>query len=98
VATGDLDKNVIRRVMHAHVGAMRACYEKEIIASPTLAGNVELTFTIAKDGTVEKASASGLANVKDCVVRQVERFKFPAPKGGGVVKVRYPLFFKPKGE
>jgi hypothetical protein len=97
-ATGDLDKNVIRRVMHAHVGAMRACYEKELVAKPKLEGKVELTFTIARNGSVTEAKGTGLAEVTDCVVRVVKTIKFPAPAGGGVVNVRYPVIFKPKGE
>ena len=95
---GDLDPAQVSRVMHSRAGILRACYEKELQANPKLAGKLQLTFTIARDGTVKDVKGSGLDKVADCVVRQVERIKFPAPKGGGVVKVRYPLIFAPKDE
>lgn len=96
IATGDVDKAVIRRVMRSRTGAMRACYERELLAAPALAGRVDLEFTIGTDGKVVKARGSGMKEAKlvDCVVRQVQALEFPPPKGG-TVKVRYPLTFKP---
>jgi len=32
--------------------------------------------------------------VEDCIASRVKRFKFPAPKGGGIVEVSYPFIFK----
>jgi len=97
-ATGDLDKDVIRRVIRSRMGLVRACYERELVRDAKLAGRVDLEFTIGADGAVSKAKATGLPKVSDCVVRQVQALKFPPPKGGGVVNVRYPFTFKAKDE
>ncbi|HEU5056860.1 MAG TPA: AgmX/PglI C-terminal domain-containing protein, partial [Kofleriaceae bacterium] len=97
-ASGDLDRSVIRRVIRSRMGAFRACYERELVRRANLAGKVDLEFTIGADGAVSKAKGSGLPVVADCAARQVKTIKFPPPRGGGVVNVRYPLTFEPKDE
>jgi len=96
--TGDLDRNVIQRVVRSRAGALRACYERELVGDPKLTGRVDVEFTIAADGRVSSVKATGLGKVSDCVARQVERMKFPAVEGGGQVRVRYPFTFAPKAE
>ena len=96
--SGVLDENVIQRIVRSRAGAIRACYERELVGDPKLAGRVDVEFSIAVDGRVTSVKATGLGKVSDCVARQVERMKFPTVEGGGQVKVRYPFTFAPRNE
>jgi hypothetical protein len=80
-ATGGLSAEQIRRVVMAHVGAVRACYDIELQKNPNLKGGVQLSWQIDPAGNVSNASvvSSSLGNprVEGCVVRQVKNWKFP---------------------
>lgn len=79
---GGLSAEQIRRVVVAHTGALRACYESEAQKNPGLKGGVTVAWTIDASGSVGGASiaASTLGNprVEGCVVRQVKSWRFPA--------------------
>ena len=93
-AQGDLDKAIIRRYMKRNLQKIQYCYEKELVAKPSLAGTVTVRFTINADGRVSRSSASGLPVVDACVAAVVGAIEFPRPKGGGVVSVSYPFIFR----
>jgi hypothetical protein len=80
--TGGLSPEQIRRVVMAHLGALRACYESEAERNPNLKGGVTVQWQIAPEGNVSGASLGGssLGNprVEGCVVRQVKGWKFPS--------------------
>ncbi|MET0595583.1 MAG: AgmX/PglI C-terminal domain-containing protein [Polyangiaceae bacterium] len=80
--TGGLSPEQIRRVVMAHLGALRACYESEAERNPNLKGGVTVQWQIAPEGTVSVASLGGttLGNprVEGCVVRQVKGWRFPS--------------------
>lgn len=99
-----LSREEVARVMASARSQVRACYERELGASPDLEGKVVLGFVIAPSGMV--ASASAVANtiagepgarLGACVERVVKRLAFPAPRGGGVVSVRYPFVLAVSG-
>ncbi|HET6582463.1 MAG TPA: AgmX/PglI C-terminal domain-containing protein, partial [Nannocystaceae bacterium] len=94
---GSLDKDIIRRIVRAHLGKIRACYETQLSTSPTLAGKVVVSFVIDPDGAVKssslKESTMGNADVDRCVLKAVKAMAFPKPVGGGVVAVTYPFVF-----
>jgi len=94
---GSLDKDIIRRVVKSHVGAVKACYEKRLLDVPTLAGKVNVSFIIGVDGSVTSAkvkdSTTGDSALDACVLKQVKAWTFPKPVGGGVVAVTYPFVF-----
>lgn len=79
--TGGLTAEQIRRVVVAHQGALRACYESEVQRNPNLKGGVTMSWNIEPGGTVTSASvvSSSLSNqrVEGCVQRQVKTWKFP---------------------
>lgn len=81
-AKGGLSPEQIRRVVMSHIGAVRACYESEAQRNPGLKGGVTVQWQIDAGGTVTSASVGGstLGNprVEGCIVRQVQRWKFPA--------------------
>ncbi len=96
--SGSLSQQDIRRVVRKNINAVRFCYEKELIKNPSLSGKVVVKFIIAADGRVQQAriesSTIGNKQVEKCIIYAVRRFKFPKPKGGGVVSVKYPFIFK----
>ncbi len=96
---GGLDREVIRRVILSHRIEIRYCYEKQLSATPNLAGKVKIQFVIGADGRVTTARAmrSTLPDpeVGRCIVSKVRTWTFPKPRGGGVVVVTYPFLFKP---
>jgi pSer/pThr/pTyr-binding forkhead associated (FHA) protein len=98
-ATGDLDKNIIRRYIRRKLPQIRHCYEKQLLVKPSLAGTVVTQFQISPQGKVQGASASGIGDkgVESCVAGAIRSIQFPKPKGGGFVNVRYPFTFRPAG-
>ncbi len=42
-----------------------------------------------------KKSTMGNSAVESCINRRFHRFRFPEPKGGGIVIVSYPFIFSP---
>jgi hypothetical protein len=99
---GSLDKELIRRVIHAHRNQVRFCYESELVRHPGMNGKVTVKFIIGANGTVQKsgldASTLGNGNVESCIVSRVAQWEFPKPKGGGIVVVSYPFLLKESGE
>ncbi|HEX7665491.1 MAG TPA: AgmX/PglI C-terminal domain-containing protein [Polyangiaceae bacterium] len=80
-AHGGLSPDQIQRVVRAHEGALRACYENEAARNPNLHGGVVVTWNIDPPGSVSSASmvSSTMANarVEGCVLRQVKTWHFP---------------------
>ncbi len=92
---GALDKEIIRRVVRAHVNEVRFCYEQELQDHPTLEGRVLVEFRIAESGAVliATAEASSLSRREagDCIAAAVRRWTFPSAKKFGVTEVHYPF-------
>ncbi len=100
-ATGDLDKNTIRRYVRQKLNQIEYCYQKQLVVKPTLQGTVNTQFTIDGSGRViaVKASGMGEASVEDCVSDVIRSIQFPKPTGGGIVNVTsYPFTFRPAGQ
>jgi hypothetical protein len=95
-ASAGLTAAEIDKVIKARAGLLKACYQKELAKKPGLEGKLVVSFTIAADGTVSRATRNDPAStlrdddVTSCILRQFQRMSFPA-RGGG--KVTYPLIF-----
>ena len=95
-ATGDLDKNIIRRYIRRKMSRIRYCYEKQLLLVPDIKGRVVATFDITSTGSVANANAKGVdVGVANCVVSVLKTIKFPKPKNGQSVSVSYPFSFRP---
>ncbi len=97
-ATGDLDKDIIRRYIRRNLKKIRDCYANELTRDPKLAGTVTARFTITSNGGVATATASGVdPAVAGCIAGVIKGIEFPKPKSGGNVTVNYPFTFRPDG-
>jgi hypothetical protein len=93
--SGGLSQEQIRRVVMAHLGALRACYESEAERNPNLKGGLTVKWQIAPEGNVSGAnlasSTLGNPRVEGCVVRQVKGWRFPSSPA--VSTVEWPFKF-----
>jgi hypothetical protein len=94
---GSLSKEQIEKVVRAHAGGIKYCYEKELQRKPTLAGAIDMFWVILPDGTVQKANVKNSTlddvAVEGCIARQVKQWHFPKAPGQTVV-AKYPFLFK----
>ncbi|MGD0675883.1 MAG: AgmX/PglI C-terminal domain-containing protein [Polyangiaceae bacterium] len=94
-ARGGLNPDQVQRVVLAHMGALRACYEMEAQKDPTLRGGVTASWTIDPIGGVTSANVAGTtihnARVEGCVLRQVRAWRFPS--SDGVTQAVFPFSF-----
>jgi len=101
-AVGGLDKDVIAAVIRRHANEIKFCYEKELQKDPALGGKVTVAWTIDASGGVSDAMVqeSTLANaqVENCIVSRILRWRFPEEKNGASTQVNFPWVFKPAGD
>lgn len=97
-STGYLDEGAVRATVGRRLGAIKACYERELRRTPTLAGRVTVAFTVGAIGRVTRARVTqntlGASEVGTCVARQFRAMRFPSPTNGDVT-FRYPFIFAP---
>ena len=93
IETGGLDKAIIRRYIRRELPKIQYCYEKQLLAKPGLAGEVEVEFMISPDGGVSAARASGVDDdVSSCVRGVIEGIQFPHNDQN--TRVHYPFTFQ----
>jgi TonB family protein len=99
---GNLDREIIRRIVRRHLNEVRYCYDQSLVMHPSLAGRLVVQFAIAPTGqvTLSSVQSSSLTApaVGACVADAVKRWAFPAPTGGGMALVSYPFTFSPAGD
>ena len=98
VLTGSQTKDEIRVVMQRNQVRYGDCYERELLKTPSLAGTIVMEFVVRADGAVASASVAsttiGSPAVEQCIADAVKQLVFPPPRGGGILKVSYPLVFR----
>lgn len=98
---GQLDRDIIQRVVREHRREIRACYESELQRNPNLEGRVAIEWVISPSGAVAasqiESSTLNSQAVENCVAMRVRQWRFPEPRGGGTVRVTYPFVFSPGG-
>jgi hypothetical protein len=94
---GNLDADIIRRIVRAHINELRTCYQDGLAKDPKLAGRVTVDFVIAASGKVSSSvvASSDLADasVGKCIAKAVKRWMFP--RGIGEAEVSYPFDLAP---
>ncbi|MFV8753301.1 DUF2330 domain-containing protein [Nannocystaceae bacterium ST9] len=98
-----LDRDIVRRIVRAHVNELRACYLTGLASDPKLAGRLAIDFTIDAAGEVEAATLDPVestmsdASVGACVIKAVGRWRFPKPIDATSVAVHHPFELAPTG-
>lgn len=94
---GALDKNIIRRVVKAHIDEVRYCYNEGLEGDPELAGRVAVQFVIGPEGKVTRSTAESdmEGEVPECIAKAVQGWLFPKPRDGKEVAVSYPFVLEP---
>ena len=96
---GTVDPSSVARIIRGQLGGIRSCYERELRNNPTLAGRLNVSFTIGTSGRITTASTSGLPAapaVGTCVTGRLRGLVFPVPEGGSV-GFDFPFTFTPGG-
>jgi hypothetical protein len=90
-----IDRDMVRRVVRAHLNEIRSCYNAGLTKNPTLEGRVLIQFTIITSGKVASSivqeNTTKDVSVGDCINRAVKRWKFPSLKGTAVVSYPFRL-------
>ncbi|MET0285950.1 MAG: AgmX/PglI C-terminal domain-containing protein [Polyangiales bacterium] len=90
-----LRKEDIKAVISSHESELPSCFEPAIRAGLNHGGRVTVKFVIAPDGEVARADVEsdelGATGAACCLVSKVRSWKFPKPKGEGIVIVSYPF-------
>ena len=95
-----MDPEVFRRIIGKRKSTIKVCYRKALAKDPKAQGDVKLKFTITPTGRVSAAEVLGStlkdADAEECLVRTIQRLRFPVPpEGGARVEVEYPFHFIP---
>jgi hypothetical protein len=89
------DERLVRSIIQQHAGEIRGCYEKELQASPGMAGTVTLQLAIDDGRVTPEIVAAGStlnnAKVEACIVAAARRWSFPRDTR---FTFRYPLVFR----
>ena len=95
---GNLDKDLVRRIVRAHIGEVRDCYNEGLKQDPELSGLVTVDFVIGVDGKVARSKAHSddiEGEVPECIAEAVNRWLFPRSVDGEEVAVTYPFVLEP---
>jgi TonB family protein len=99
VVEGGLSKKTVGRVLQSKREKILTCYSKELRNNPEAQGLVLTKIDINQTGKVDAVSVlqSDLGDMtfENCIVSEIRRWKFPAPRGGRVVRVSHPFRFSP---
>ena len=92
------DKMMIRDRVGFAMPRLRQCYMREAQKRPSLAGTVQMHFTIYESGKVGEISVDGALDsdaVKACIASEVATLEFHQHESGNT-RVNYPLTFSAK--
>jgi len=100
ISGGTLSRAQIYDVVKRNRGAIKYCYESQLMRYPTLRGKVVVDFIIDTGGRVIQvkvptntlAPSAARSNVARCLMKFVSRWRFPRPSGGKA-RVIYPFTF-----
>ncbi len=96
--SGKLDRDVVKKYIRKQLAKIRWCYQKAFQKNPNLEGKLTVSFVISPTGSVMSAkvvrSTLKDKDLEGCIENKILTWRFPAPKGGGVVKVNYPFVLR----
>jgi TonB family protein len=96
-----LTKDEVGEVIHRHMSEVRYCYESAMVRSPDIQGKLMIAFKIGGNGVVKTSEVQSSTlpdpRLDDCILRRLNTWKFPEPRGHIDVAVSYPFLFKTLG-
>lgn len=97
LVAGELDTEIIARVVRQHRREAIQCYEQELQREPSLSGSVTISWTIASSGSVVQASVKETTlnnrTVENCISQRMRRWVFPPPSSDEPVRVEVSFTF-----
>jgi len=96
---GDLPVEIVRRIARRYFGQLRSCYEAQLQRDAKALGTLQLTFTIGPQGTLTASEASSTAfdtMLSTCIEGGLKRWRFPPPKDGNPVQVKFAVELSPR--
>jgi hypothetical protein len=94
---GKLADSAIEKTLARYLQKFQYCYEKALLTDSTLAGTIQMQWTIGASGNVSGAevvrSAMNNAGLHSCLKRELSKIHFPSPSGGEVT-VKKPFSFQ----
>jgi biopolymer transport protein ExbD len=95
---GKISQNQIQKAINKKLYRLTYCYEKSLLSNPNLSGVIKIQWTITSTRRVKntKIVSSQMKDSKlhNCLMTEIKKIKFPAPKGGDATVI-YPFKFKP---
>ncbi len=83
-------------MVNRYTGQLKYCYDKRLLANPSLSGRVEIGWSLA-GGAVEGlyivTNSTGDQDLAQCVMNKIRRWKFPSDMVGDV---SFPFVFTAK--
>ncbi len=95
---GRISQKKIQKAINKKLYRLTYCYEKALLRKPNLSGIIKIQWTIKKNRKVRgtKIVSSQMKDNKlhKCLMKEIRKIRFPAPKGGDATVI-YPFKFKP---
>jgi hypothetical protein len=96
-----VDREEIAKVINQHLNEISACYERSMLKEGSFGGKLVVEWAIDGAGRVSLARVANATvpspTVGGCILTQLKRWLFKAPRGGGTVRVSYPFMFQSVG-
>lgn len=95
---GKISKSAIKKAIRKKLHRLTYCYEKALLRKPHLSGRIKIRWTIKTNrrvaGTKIIKSQMKDSKLHRCLMKEIKKIRFPAPKGGAAT-VEYPFKFSP---
>ena len=95
--SGGLDRALVQKYSRRQLGGIKLCYQNALKRDSQVKGRLNLGFSIRANGTVTEISVTGMerdAALTTCLKNRMKLWRFPRPKSGELVKVKYPIVLK----
>lgn len=94
---GKFDPEVAAAKVAPHAAALNACYTDRLARRRWLGGAVDLTWSVAADGTLTSVhlthSDLGAWPIEQCLLEVARQVEFGRPQGHGKAEVTFPVTF-----
>ena len=90
-----IDREAIRRVVLANLGAIKACYNQALNRAPRMSGKIVMSWEVGGAGHVTSArvesATPGTQEVGNCIGLRLRTWEFPVPPAGATYSVQFPF-------